>query len=495
MADHPTGRLRGSHTALFARLVKECMDRPPPVVQSGVSCQEFASILALHRAPMGLVTDDNGRLIGLITERDVAHRMAFRVPPSTPVTELMHAPVPLLRDNDYLFQAIAILRRQDLHQAPVVDNTGQLCGSLLLEDALAGAMPFALELSERLTHEATPAGLTRVKEAQVELAEALLQEQIPAPEIQALLTHINNDIYRRLLDRALREMMEAGWGEPPVSLDVLVMGSGGRGENFLFPDQDNGFVLADYSPAMHSSIDRYFIELAERLVVALANIGFPRCRGHVMATNPLWRKTLTEWQQQLRVWLRRPNTATLRLADIFFDFVPVYGDGNLARTLREYVRDRVGKHYPFLQAMHQVQSEHRVALGLFGRLMPDTTDVRHRGQLNLKYHALLPLAEAVRLLALREGIAETATLARIEMLHARRILDENEQDYLSGAFRQLTRLVLRQQIRDFRAGVPVTAFVSPATLSEREKDLLVAHLHAIKALQDRVKDLFSADLF
>lgn len=495
MPEYTGNRRRSLHSALFGRLVKECMAPPPPVVPSGVSCQEFVGRLAFHRTSMGLISDGNGRLIGLVTERDVAHRMAFRVPPSTPVAELMQAPVPILRDSDYLFHAIAMLRRHGLHQAAVLDHTGQLCGTLLLEDALAAAIPFALDLSERLTHEATPEGLARVKEAQVELAETLLQEHIPAPEIQVLLTRINHDIYRRLLERAVREMTEEGWGEPPVSVDVLVMGSGGRGENFLWPDQDHGFVLGDYPPALHSSIDIYFIELAERLTTDLASVGFPRCRGHVMANNPLWRKTLSEWQAQLRLWLRRPNAATLRLADIFFDFVPVYGEGNLARALRAYIRERVGRCYPFLHAMQGIQSEHRVALGLFGRLLPNAAGGRRRGQLNLKYHALLPLAESIRLLALRDGIAETATLARIEILHARRILDGNEQDYLAGAFRQLTRLVLRQQIKDFRAGLPVTAFVSPATLSEREKRLLVAHLHAIKALQDRVKDIFSADLF
>lgn len=495
MFNHNKYPLKQPHIALFSRLVKECMDRPPPLIQSSVSCQEFVSILALHRASMGLVSDGNGRFIGLITERDVARSMAFRVPPGTPVTELMHPPGPLLRENDYLFHAIALLRREGLAQAPVVDSAGQLCGSLYLEDALAAVLPFALDLSERLTHEATPEGLARVKDAQVELAEVLLQEQVPAPEIQALLTHINNDIYRRLLDRAVREMNDEGWGEPPVSAEVLVMGSGGRGENFLFPDQDNGLLLADYPAVRHLSIDRYFIELAERLTAGLASVGFPPCRGHVMATNPLWRKTLGQWQAQLKLWLRRPNAATLRLADIFFDFVSVYGDGSLGRALRQYVSERVGRHYAFLQAMQAVQAEHRVALGLFGRLLPDSDEEHHRGELNLKYHALLPLVESVRLLVLREGITETATLARIEALHARGILDGNEQDYLSGAFRQLTRLVLRQQIKDFRAGTPVTAFVSLASLSEREKDLLVAHLHAIKALQDRVRAIFSADLF
>ena len=30
------------------------------------------------------------------------------------------------------------------------------------------------------------------------------------------------------------------------------MGSGGRGESYLFPDQDNGFILADYPDAEHT---------------------------------------------------------------------------------------------------------------------------------------------------------------------------------------------------------------------------------------------------
>ena len=35
-------------------------------------------------------------------------------------------------------------------------------------------------------------------------------------------------------------------------------------ENFLYPDQDNGFILADYPDADHNRIDAFFIALAAR---------------------------------------------------------------------------------------------------------------------------------------------------------------------------------------------------------------------------------------
>src|SRR6185436_9295277 len=107
-------------------------------------------------------------------------------------------------------------------------------------------------------------GLAATKAAEANLAAELLDEGVAAPEIQRFLTDINCDLYRHLLDGALASMKDEGWGEPPVRFCALVMGSAGRGENFLDPDQDNGFILEDYPDDAHCAIDRFFVELAER---------------------------------------------------------------------------------------------------------------------------------------------------------------------------------------------------------------------------------------
>ena len=66
---------------------------------------------------------------------------------------------------------------------------------------------------------------------------------------------------------------------------------------------------------------------------------------------------------------------------------------------------------------------------------------------------------SIRLLTLREGIPETSTLARINALHAHGVLTANEQDYLVGGFHHITKLILRQQINDFKADRKVSAYV------------------------------------
>ena len=99
------------------------------------------------------------------------------------------------------------------------------------------------------------------------------------------------------------------------------------------------------------------------------------------------------------------------------------------------------------------------------------------------------------MLALREGVPYTSTLARIGALHEKGVLDSNEQDYLAGGFRHLTRLVLRQQISDFKARRDVSAYVSPRVLSLREKDMLKDALQAIDALRQRVRTEFTANIF
>lgn len=491
----PRERPRISRTTAFSEVVRDHMDLPPPLMPVGSACREVVQAMRDRSVSSVLITTADRHLKGIVTERDVARHVAYQTQRSTRVEEIMSSPVLTIRENDYLFHAIATMRRRDLRHMPVVDDQGQVVGMLHLHVALAKASATLMEQIDRLTHEGTVDGLHQVKSAQVEVAETLFAENVPVPEIQGLLTQVNNDIYRRIIELFLNEMEEEGWGKPPVRFSVIVMGSGGRGESFLFPDQDNGFIFEDYSDAQHSAIDTFFIELAERMTRALDEVGITLCRGHVMATNPLWRKTLPQWGEQIRYWLHHPNRLTLRLTDIFFDFQSVFGERELAESLRDHVTRTVKGQHAFLREMQGVQADHGVALGLFGKLTTDQSSGLHQGKLNLKYHGLLPLVESIRLLALREGIPDTGTLSRIFALHVKGVLNANEQDYLSGGFHHLTRLVLRQQIEDFKAGRSVSAYVPPKALSIREKDMLKDALRAIEALRSRVKTEFTADIF
>jgi CBS domain-containing protein len=337
--------------------------------------------------------------------------------------------------------------------------------------------------------------MKEVKAAQVELAEELFADHLPAPDIQQLLTRINNDMYRRIGENVLARMAAEGWGPPPASAATIVMGSGGRGENYLFPDQDNGFIIAEYPDAEHAGIDAFFLELAERMCRDLNEIGIPYCNGYCMAINPLWRKTLPQWIAQIGLWTRKSSQVTVRLADIFFDFQPVWGEPQLARDLRRAVTGLVRDNRSFLRQMYQDKVEHSAALGIFGGFVTERGNREYRGQVNLKYAGTLPLVSAIRLLALREGIEETPTLARIAALAERGVLDPSERETLAEAFRIVTDILLRRQIADFRAGRRVGYYVDPDTMGKRERNGLLDALRAIHGLRKRAHLEFTAHVF
>ena len=480
-------------TAIFSKLVGDFMRGAPVTVAAAASCADTVAAITKAGATSAVVVD-GGRVAGIVTERDVARRIAFRLAPGTPIAEAMSAPVQTAAADDYLYHAIARMRRAGLRHMPVCAADGEPVGMLNLIDALAFASEQMMRQIDALTHEDSIDGLAEVKAAQVAMADQLFDENLPAPEIQALLTHINNDIYRRVVARALAAMADAGQGPPPVDFCVIVMGSGGRGENYLYPDQDNGFILEDYPDQDHTRIDGWFIGLATHMTQDMDAVGLPLCKGFVMATNPLWRKTISQWENQIGLWTRKRNITTLRLCDIFFDFKAVAGNQALAGRLRQKVT-RAAANPSFLKEMYTDDEDHNVALGWFGRFITEKEKAAYKGQINLKHTGTLPLIEAVRLLALREGIAETPTIARLAALRDKGVLDADDHDYLTGAFGLITGLMLRRQISDFKAGREVSTYVDPQALSERERDMLSDGFRAIRSLRGRLKNEFTGEIF
>ena len=486
-----------SRTAVFGMLVRD-FARPVTevlAVRSSARCSEVVERLANEKFTCAIVVDASQRPIGILTERDVTRRVAFRVAPDTPIEALMTSPVLTIAGREYLYYAISWMRRHALRHMPVVDRAGRLAGILYLHEALAAASEGLMRQIDRLTPERPGEPMKEVKAAQVDLAEELFADHLPAPEIQQLLTRINNDMYRRIGESALKSMAMEGWGDLPVSAATIVMGSGGRGENYLFPDQDNGFVIAQYPDGEHARVDAFFLELAERMCRDLNEVGIPYCNGYCMAVNPLWRKTLPQWVAQIGQWTRKGSLVAVRLADIFFDFQPVWGEDELARELRRAVTGLVRDNRAFLWQMYRDKLEHNVVLGLFGGFVTERDNRDYRGQVNLKYTGTLPLVSGIRLLALREGVEETSTLQRIRVLAEQGVLDGGERDRLSEAFRVITDVLLRRQIADFQAGRRVSYYVDPESLGKRERAALLDALRAVHALRKRAQLEFAAHLF
>jgi CBS domain-containing protein len=430
-----------SQTRLFHSVAREHMGPKPLEVARTASIGEAVNGMAQAGSSIAVVTDSLGSPAGILTGQDVVRRVAWRAPPDQPVDAVMTAPVVTVSTDDPLFNAIITMRRHRLRRIPVIDATGGLAGLLELHDVLFFLSGWFTSLIDDLIQDDGVNGLKRIKECQAGLAKEFLRDGVPIAEVQTVLTEINFELHRRALVLAIDALAADEWGKPPVPFALIIMGSAGRGECLLAPDQDNGFILADYDDPAHARVDAYFMRLAERFTRVLDDIGFRLCLGNVMATNPVWRKRISEWRKQIASWLRKRTEAQLLLSDVLVDFQHVWGNVKLSQALRDHVMQAVGKSPTFVKDLHSIEAEHGAALGWFGRLRSERDKQDRPGMINLKLRGSLPLVEAARLLSLRAGLPETSTLARLASLLAKGALHPEDHDNLKDAFEFISWLL------------------------------------------------------
>ncbi len=484
-----------AQTAVFWVRVRDHMGEAPLIVPPDCPVDEVVAAMTEGERTAAVIADpasegeDAGpiRPVGILTEEDVVRRLTFRADPKTPVGEVMTAPLAVVGEHDYLYTAIARMRRLGLRHLPAVDDSGRPVGMLRLAEAYAAGAADTFDQLDALTSDGTIAGMRGSKAAQAPLAGELFADGLTAPEIQQVVTHLNNDIARRVVGLNVAAMESEGLGPPPVPFAMIVMGSGGRGENFLYPDQDNGFILEDYPDAEHARIDPWFIDLAERVTRDLDAIGIPYCPGNVMASNPLWRKTLSQWKEQVDGWVARATAQAVRNADIFLDFGWLYGERDLVAALKAHVAEATRGSDRFLQRLLHDEGAHKVALGWFNTLATDRRKPEHKGEIDLKHRGTMPIVQGVRVMALREGVEGYGTLEKIAGLESVGRLDAEQADRLRNAFLTISGLLLKTQIKAFETGGRVGNHVRPDTLSKRERDSLVRALKHVQTFRNTLR--------
>jgi signal-transduction protein with cAMP-binding, CBS, and nucleotidyltransferase domain len=286
---------------------------------------------------------------------------------------------------------------------------------------------------------------------------------------------------RRATELAVAAMAEAGRGDPPAPWAMLVLGSGGRGESLLAPDQDNAIVHEGTE-----ADDPWFNEVAERATALLDEAGIPYCKGHVMASNEIWRRSLSGWREEVLRWLRTPDPQSLLMIGIFFDFVPVHGDFALAQRLRDFSVEHAAKAQLFLNLMAAQIEHHHAPLGLFGGFK------LKEGRLDLKLGGLFPITCGARAMALKLASPATSTAGRLAAVHDSGTLVQEDMDNLREAHQTVTRIILDQQIADIGAGREPGPRIDPKRLPRGMQARLKQALRTLEGLPLMTRDVVSS---
>ena len=150
--------------------------------------------------------------------------------------------------------------------------------------------------------------------------------------LSVITLHHNCTEYRDLLaERAVKlvedELRESGRGTPPVPYALLSTGSDGRDEQTLITDQDHLIVYGDEGG---DDADVWFTDFSLLLVDRLEEIGFAKCTGDMMPSNPTWRGSYQQWRRRLTSIVRACAGRRLTIA--------TSGLTPLGRDIGEFVR-------------------------------------------------------------------------------------------------------------------------------------------------------------
>jgi CBS domain-containing protein len=114
--------------------VSEVMTRDVQTVRPDQPVQQAASFM-LNADAGSIPVTDGDRLIGMITDRDIAVRgIAKGYGPDTPVRELMTGDVICVRIDDNVEEAATKMSEAQVRRLPVIDSQEMLCGIVSLGD-------------------------------------------------------------------------------------------------------------------------------------------------------------------------------------------------------------------------------------------------------------------------------------------------------------------------------------------------------------------------
>ena len=131
--------------------IRDIMSKPPIHISPIESAEVAARTLAHYNIGVLPVCGSDGKLCGLLTDRDLVTRCmaSGKTPAQTTVREVMTNQITSIQPDVEVGVAAHLMGRQQIRRLPVVEN-GKLCGIVSLGD-LAKREESAMDAADALT--------------------------------------------------------------------------------------------------------------------------------------------------------------------------------------------------------------------------------------------------------------------------------------------------------------------------------------------------------
>lgn len=466
--------LRAGHTSadvLRTPVGELVAGRPVARVGASTSIAEAARVMERNRSSYVLV--DAGGQTGIVTDRDLRCRVVARsLDPARPVGEVMTAPVRTLPADAMVFEAMLLMGELGFNHLPV-EGVGGIVGVASSSDIMRPLQTDPIYLAAAV-EKADLAELEGAFGRAAAVAARFFERGASAAEAQRLLSSSADSIARRLVALATEK-----YGPAPVPWAFVAVGSQGRHEMGPASDQDNALVLSDsYDEAEHGE---YFARLSEFVCRGLAAAGQALCPGEMMAMNPQWRMTESEWNRAFHGWITAPEPDAVLHTQVFFDFRCLAGDAEMVSRVHEVAVAGARGSRRLHAHLAALATRREPPLGFFRGFVVERSGA-YADTLDVKKGGTAAVVQMARLYAIAAGVTEVDTLARLRAAAGASLSARGAED-LTDAYEYLSNLTWKQQARQVRAGEAPNYHIDPKQLPGRDRDALRDAFGVIKSMQ------------
>ncbi len=441
-----------------------------PPIQKNAEAQQSPS---LHR-----------QYLGIITDRDLCTRvLAAGLSPESPVRDVMSRELIVLDHQDYVFEAMMTMLRNNVHHLPVFKKQQPL-GIVEVTDIVRYESQSSLLLVNSVTGQLSVADLAEVSLQVKACFKRMVNEDANSHMVGSAMSVIGRAFIQRLT-----ELAEETLGEPPIPYCFLTMGSMARDEQLVVTDQDNGLILDEgYQPLVH---DDYFQRFADFVCEGLAACGYATCSGGIMASNPEWRKTLAQWRECFSLWIDEPNPQALLNSSIFFDLDGVCGEIAWSMDLLNHIVAKAEDNDRFLACMARNALNRTPPLGFFKNFVMEK-DGRQNNSINLKRRGTAPLGDIIRVHALAAGSMARNSFERLDDVIESGLLPEGKGQDLRDALEFISLVRMRHQAMDIDQGIEPDNNIEPENMSDFERRHLKDAFQVLSTGQNFLKYRYHA---
>ncbi|WP_022850403.1 putative nucleotidyltransferase substrate binding domain-containing protein [Limisalsivibrio acetivorans] len=460
------------------KAVASYMTSPVITADKGSSVVEASRLMSSHGIGALAVVDSEGLLSGVLTSKNIVQKFLSELEQNIDrqQIELYMDTDPIVLPSEFpLVEALSEMQFKGREYA-VVAKKDRPVGIISNNDIMRILFKNINVYNTHIDGIATMEELKKSFDNIYLIAESLVSNTRLTYEILPVITSVHLNIQKRVYRlTAEKYLEETGFDITKVRHTLIIMGSGGRREMMLDPDQDNGFIFGD--DVTNEEIDK-FMEFGERFVENLDYVGYFKCPGNVMVTNPDMSLRLSEWKHQVKKWVDDSLGKSILWSNIVFDFDGLAGDEKLVWELREYINRKISEKPIFLIYMLENDQNIKRPINLFGRFLTEKSG-KHKGEMNLKVAALSFIVDVTRAFTLYKELNDLNTVERLKHLKRKKILSEETMQATLNAYETLVDIVLNEQIDQAKTDRSISKYVNPDSLSLFNQEKLRSSLNHV----------------